>query len=396
MSKFVEHDEEVAPGIPEPLPPGERVLWQGSPNWKVLARSKFHLRKLVVYFAAIIAAQVVLGLSRGTPVAEVVASGVGYTLLAVAGLALVALMAWLNGRAAMFTITSKRIILRCGVAVPLSMSLPHNKIDNADLRELGDGYGDIAVTPAADSGASYVLLWPYARPWRFLRVQPTLRAIEDAANVADVLAKALEADTKERASRIKVEIDKPVAEVPELSDEPRRWQPYPTVPLAAAASLIVIALVATAWISLSGNRPSTYVTDNVVASVDLLFMEQEDGSLQVLDAADGTNLDTLAPDADGFLRSTLRGMARARRAAGKNVDAAYAINQTADGRLLLVDTVTDQRVDLWAFGPTNAAAFSRYLHTQVSADAGDDSAKDLPVDDSALTAVALTNQETAQ
>ena len=101
-------------------------------------------------------------------------------------------------------------------------------------------------------------------------------------------------------------------------------------------------------------------------------------------------------DADGFLRSTLRGMTRARRAAGKNVDAAYAIKQTADGRLLLVDTVTDQRVDLWAFGPTNAAAFSRYLQTQVSADAGDDSAKDLPVDDSALTAVALTNQETAQ
>ena len=118
MSKFVEHDEEAAPGIPEPLPPGERVLWQGSPDWRVLARSKFHLRKLVLYFAAIIAALIILSVSRGTPAAEVVAAGVGYALLALTGLGLVALLAWLNARAAMFTITSKRIILRCGVAIP--------------------------------------------------------------------------------------------------------------------------------------------------------------------------------------------------------------------------------------------------------------------------------------
>ena len=395
MSKFVEHDEEAAPGIPEPLPAGERVLWQGSPDWKVLARSKFHLRKLVVYFAAIIAVQIILAANSGAPVGEVVASGVGYSLLATIGLGLVAFLAWLNARAAMFTITSRRVILRCGVAVPLSMSLPHGKIDTADVRGLGQGYGDIALKPAADSGASYVLLWPFVRPWRYLRVQPMLRAIADAAEAADILARALEADTLERASRV----DEPIVTTPELpvaDEKPKRWSPYPTIPLTAAASLIVIALVATAWVSLSGNRPSTYVTDNVVASVDLLFVDQEDGSLQVIDAASGDSLHTLPPDADGFLRSTLRGMARARRAAGKDEGAAYAIKQTADGRLLLVDTVTDQRVDLWAFGPTNAAAFARFLPTQVSASQVDEQTQEPTVDDSALTAVAHTNQEATQ
>ena len=395
MSKFVEHDEEAAPGIPEPLPPGERVLWQGSPDWRVLARSKFHLRKLVLYFAAIIAALIILSVSRGTPAAEVVAAGVGYALLALTGLGLVALLAWLNARAAMFTITSKRIILRCGVAIPLSMSLPHTKIDTADLRDLGQGFGDIAVTPSADSGASYVLLWPYARPWRLLRVQPVLRAIADAGRAAEILATAIETDTQERASHVAT----PVEEAPELPaavEEPKRWQPYPTVPLAAAASLIVITLVATAWVSLSGNRPATYVTDNVVTSVDLLFVDLDDGSLEVLDAASGNTLGTLEPDADGFLRSTLRAMARARRAAGEDVDAAFAIKQTSDNRLLLVDTVTDQRVDLWAFGPTNAAAFARFLPTKVTAEVTSTSAEDSQVSDSAMRVVAHTNQETAQ
>ena len=395
MSKFVEHDEEAAPGIPEPLPPGERVLWQGSPDWRVLARSKFHLRKLVLYFAAIITALVILSVSRGTPAAEVVAAGVGYSLLASVGLGLVALMAWLNARAAMFTITSKRIILRCGVAIPLSMSLPHTKIDNADIRELGMGFGDIAVTPAVDSSASYVLLWPYARPWHFLRVQPVLRAIKDADRTAEILARAIEMDTQERASRVEIPAEQ-LPEVPVATDEPKRWQPYPTVPLAAAASLIVIALVATAWVSLSGNRPATYVTDEVVMSVDLLFVDQEDGSLQVLDASSGSTLGTLAPDADGFLRSTLRAMARARRAAGEDVDAAYSIKQTSDKRLLLVDTVTDQRVDLWAFGPTNAAAFARFLPQLAAASEEGGQSQGLSADDAAITAVAHTNQETAQ
>ena len=265
----------------------------------------------------------------------------------------------------------------------------------ADLRDLGQGFGDIAVTPSADSGASYVLLWPYARPWRLLRVQPVLRAIADAGRAAEILAEAIETDTQERASHVAT----PVEEAPELPaavEEPKRWQPYPTVPLAAAASLIVITLVATAWVSLSGNRPATYVTDNVVTSVDLLFVDLDDGSLEVLDAANGNTLGTLEPDADGFLRSTLRAMARARRAAGEDVDAAFAIKQTSDNRLLLVDTVTDQRVDLWAFGPTNAAAFARFLPTKVTAEVTTTSSEDSQVSDSAMRVVAHTNQETAQ
>ena len=33
-----EHEFEAEPGLPEALPRGERLLWRGSPAWRVMAR----------------------------------------------------------------------------------------------------------------------------------------------------------------------------------------------------------------------------------------------------------------------------------------------------------------------------------------------------------------------
>ena len=52
-----EHEFEAALGLPEPLPRGERLLWQGAPDWRVLAVAAFHIRKLAIYFAAMLAVQ---------------------------------------------------------------------------------------------------------------------------------------------------------------------------------------------------------------------------------------------------------------------------------------------------------------------------------------------------
>ena len=51
------HEHELEPqfGLPEPLPQGERILWQGSPDFAALARSAFHVRMLAVYFLVLLA-----------------------------------------------------------------------------------------------------------------------------------------------------------------------------------------------------------------------------------------------------------------------------------------------------------------------------------------------------
>jgi hypothetical protein len=40
------HDDfafEPVPGLPAPLPKGERILWQGSPRWQSLARTAYYV-----------------------------------------------------------------------------------------------------------------------------------------------------------------------------------------------------------------------------------------------------------------------------------------------------------------------------------------------------------------
>ena len=60
-----DHDFEPAHGLPELLPAGEKILWQGSPQWLPLAYRVFHIRKLVLYFAALVVLRMVVMLVNG-------------------------------------------------------------------------------------------------------------------------------------------------------------------------------------------------------------------------------------------------------------------------------------------------------------------------------------------
>ena len=77
MTPHHEHEFEAAPGLPERLPAGERILWQGAPDWRALALHAFHVRKLAIYFAAMMGLQALyqLGQPREALARSLVASG---------------------------------------------------------------------------------------------------------------------------------------------------------------------------------------------------------------------------------------------------------------------------------------------------------------------------------
>ena len=62
---FSEHDSEPLKGLPEALPAGEQVLWQGVPAWRGLALDAYRVRALSVYFAVIVVARCVWLLASG-------------------------------------------------------------------------------------------------------------------------------------------------------------------------------------------------------------------------------------------------------------------------------------------------------------------------------------------
>ena len=98
----------------------------------------------------------------------------------------------------------------------------------------------------------------------------------------------------------------------------------------------------------------------------LSFSDRSDGAVMIYDAGPhGTaprgELIEAATGQNGFLRGTLRGFARTRRAEGVGAEAPFLLTAWEDGRLTLQDPSTERRADLEAFGPDNVAVFARLL-----------------------------------
>ena len=179
--------------LPGRLPAGERILWQGSPDWRVMTRRVFHLRALAVYFGVLLAYFAAQSFGRGTPLAEVAHDTAELAALALVPLAVLGLYAWGTARATTYTITNRRVAIKMGIALPMTMNLPFARIDGANYRPARDGSGDIALQLAAGERVAYFMLWPHARPWRMAKAEPLLRALPQASEAAQVLARALAA-----------------------------------------------------------------------------------------------------------------------------------------------------------------------------------------------------------
>ncbi len=135
---------------------------------------------------------------------------------------------------------------------------------------------------------------------------------------------------------------------------------FPRVPLYAAGALVLFMLLAVTLVRLTGIGVVHVVDAPVVETREFRFEDRPDGSIAVLDAH-YHQIDTVAPGSNGFLRGTLRGLARERKREGIGPDIPFRMVGHADGRLMLEDPGTGRRVDLGSFGPTNAAAFARLM-----------------------------------
>jgi hypothetical protein len=182
-----EHEFEAAPGLPEPLPAGEHILWQGSPDWRMLGNDAFHLKTLSIYFALMVGLQAVMSWEPALGITKNLLSLLTSTLLAAVALGLLALTAWFSARTTLYTITDKRIIMRVGIVLTLTFNLPLSRIDAAQIKNSKDGKGDIALDLQGPDRIAYLHLWPHARPWHLKQPQPMLRALPEVAQVASLL-----------------------------------------------------------------------------------------------------------------------------------------------------------------------------------------------------------------
>lgn len=210
-----DHDDfqtEPVRGLPANLPEGEEILWQGQPSWWALVQESLSLWWVVGYFVFLFAWRTIGGAASETWLTSATTASF-FLVLGLIVCVLLVLVSLIQAKATVYTITNKRVAMRIGAALTMTLNLPFKQILNADLRMRKSGHGSIALemNPEGGMGFSYVLTWPHIRPWKLKHPQPSLRCIPDAKAVAAILSEAAQTAVSEP--------DIKITRVPEMAAE---------------------------------------------------------------------------------------------------------------------------------------------------------------------------------
>jgi len=188
------HDDfafEPVKGLPETPPEGERILWQGRPDWWHLSVESLSLPWVAGYFV-VLAVWRFVTLMDQMPLIGAFAAASPLLIMGVVVCLMLMLVGYIQARATVYTITNRRVAMRIGAALTVTLNLPYTQVGRADLKLGRGGTGTIALDLMGETQLSYLVCWPHVRPWVMRRTQPALRCIPEAAKVAQLLAEAAE------------------------------------------------------------------------------------------------------------------------------------------------------------------------------------------------------------
>jgi hypothetical protein len=228
------HDDfafEPTRGLPAVLPKGETLLWQGAPNWKALAIGAYHVRKVAVYFLILLAWRVLSGVNEGHSAAAIATGCLWLLGLGSVALTLLSVLAYWSARVTVYSITNRRVLLRHGIAVQMTMNVPFDLLDSAGVIPRALGTGDLSMGVRKDQRVGYVVTWPHVRPGYFARPQPSFRALADAPQAGAVLQAAMLAYAASGTIRVNGGVTPPLS-----SATPPLGAALPGLPGAAAGA----------------------------------------------------------------------------------------------------------------------------------------------------------------
>lgn len=145
----------------------------------------------------------------------------------------------------------------------------------------------------------------------------------------------------------------------------------PTIPrgaLIGAAVLLTFTMVLTGavswgWIPQSANPELSRAAAQVAPAQtrDLNFVDREDGAVIVSDAATQDIVKVIGYGEGGFVRATMRRMAKTRAAAGIGPEQPFTLTRWENGALSLHDPATGKNAEIHGFGPDHSTTFADML-----------------------------------
>jgi len=179
-----EHELEPEYGLPERLPAGEDIVWQGSPSARELFFDVFHARALLAYFGLLLAWRFFSAVADSNSLPAATAATVWIMPIFALALAMFWALSVLMARTTVYTLTNRRVVMRVGIVLSLTFNIPWSRIVAADVRRQRTGSGDIAFRLVHEDKIAYPHLWPHARPWHLSAPQPMLRGLPQVDAVA--------------------------------------------------------------------------------------------------------------------------------------------------------------------------------------------------------------------
>jgi len=138
----------------------------------------------------------------------------------------------------------------------------------------------------------------------------------------------------------------------------------PRALLLGALALVGLTIVGSGMARVTDVGTSRMAPSSPVQTLLLRFDDLADGGVAVRNAVDGSQIYKVEPAADGFIRATMRGLARERMRSGFGAAEPFKLTRWSDGTISLQDETSGRRLDLDAFGPSNAGAFAQFFATK--------------------------------
>ena len=130
------------------------------------------------------------------------------------------------------------------------------------------------------------------------------------------------------------------------------------LPITWAVAALSFVLVVVAWMSLHAERDP--VPTDVQISRSLQFRDMPGGAILITDAKTGEEVGRVQGE-QGFIRGILRALNRSRKMHGLGPNGTFELTRFDDGRLVISDRNTGERLDLGAFGPANIGSFAPFI-----------------------------------
>jgi putative photosynthetic complex assembly protein len=145
----------------------------------------------------------------------------------------------------------------------------------------------------------------------------------------------------------------------------------PTVPrgaLIGVAALLTLVMALTGAVRLGLVSPmadpvATRAAQHIepAQTRQLRFVDRADGAVVISDANSGETVKVVEFGEGGFLRATMRRMAKARTAKGVGSEPPFKLTRWDNGALSLSDPFTGGQAEIYGFGPDHTKTFADML-----------------------------------